>query len=595
MHGARPGAGPARGGLGTKPKEDAVDARTMAGALRCGRCAAVLGAMFLAAPVAPDVRAEAPEPSIGSATAALAPPDRSDRPAAPLGVSDVGAVLETAELAAQDDAWVSSARAGDNFGGDSRLYIGDRPGYGATRTLVEFRMSDLDKARAVTGAEFVLENATGGPPGDPSRDVPIFRVDGSWEEGGVNWNNFPGSNGDRLATLAVGVSSGVYRWRSDKLTDLVVRWRLPKWQKRYLANRGLFVQGYEAGGSHRGFGSSESGQKPKLKLTHERDEKPPVGRLQSVPRYFNAATADGATGRSKIKLQWAFDDPAPASGVAFFRLYSQRNGAPFVLEADRIEADNFEFRGENGVEYGLVVNAVDQAGNVEPQELAEALTLVDHQPPDTFAQPLPAFSRGAFNVGIAGADLPSGAGQVNAGIAWYDVVHRVNGGPWVWSVLQAPAATFAVSNPIEGAKYEFQVRAFDKAANEERFDPDAVQAATTIDGRAPIVTFTPVAGVNNPRFTVQWTGVDPLPGASGVARYDVQYRVGGGAWTDLVTATTETSRAFDGTFSNVYSFRGRATDVAGNAGVYPSEAQLYVGVLDRATLPNHIRLPFLRR
>ncbi|MCC7019706.1 MAG: DNRLRE domain-containing protein [Ardenticatenales bacterium] len=525
----------------------------------------------------------------------LASPVRADQPTAPLRESDVGAVLDTAELSATEDAWVSSARAGDNFGGDNRLYIGERPGYGAARSLVQFRMGDLDKARAVTAAEFVLENTTGGPTGDPARDVPIFRVDDSWDEGGVKWNNFPGTNGDRLATVSVGVGSGVHRWRSDKVTDLVQRWRLPKWQKRYLPNRGLFIQGYETGGSHRGFGSSESGQKPKLRLTHERDEKAPIGRLKAVPRYFNAKTADGATGQSKIKLSWDFEDPAPASGVAFFRLYSQRNNQPLVLEADSIEADQFEFRGDNGVEYALVINAVDQAGNVEPQEPAEALTLVDHQAPQVAAQPLPPFSRGTFNVVIGGGDLPNGPGQVNAGILWYDIVYRLNGGAWAPLVLQATSTAVAVTDPIDGATYDFHVRAFDKAENEQPLNLGVVQATTTIDRRPPVVTFTPVHGISNPRFSVQWAGVDPLPGASGVARYDIQFRIGGGVWTDWVTASTETSRVFEGAFSNVYSFRGRASDNVGNQGVYPNEAQLYVGVLDRATLTHQIRLPLVWR
>lgn len=519
----------------------------------------------------------------------LAPPAAA--PAQALGTDDA---LDTAELGAEEDAWVSSARSGDNFGGDSRLYIGERPGYGATRTLVAFDMDDLDKGRAVTAAEFVLENTGGGPAGDPARDVPIYRVDGTWSEGGVRWNNFPGSSGERLATVAVGVSSGVFRWRSDKLTELVQRWRLPKWQTRHLGNRGLYVQGYETAGSHRAFGSSESSQRPKLRLTHERDVKTPVGQLKPVPRYFNAKTADGATGRSKIKLSWTFDDPAPASGVAFFRLYSQRNGQPFVLETDRIEADTFEFRGENGVEYGLVINAIDQAGNVEPQEPAEVVTLVDHQAPQVFIQPLPPFTRGPLTLQIGGGDLPNGPGQVNAGILWYDVFYRPSGGAWAPLVLQHGSTTVPVGELPDGVTYDFQVRAFDKAENEQPIDPNGVQALTTIDRRPPVVSFTPVAGIGNPRFTVQWAGVDPAPGA-GVARYDIQVRVDNGPWQDWLTGTTETSRVYDGAFSHVYSFRGRAVDQVGNQGAYPAAAQLYVGVLDRDLFTHPIRLPWLRK
>lgn len=555
---------------------------------RCGRSLAA-AAIFVGLAAASDpvgpARAQSPAPSPW-----LAPP----KPA-PAGVQEAAAALDTADLGAAEDAWVSSARPGDNFGGDSRLYIGERPGYGATRTLVGFDMDDLDKGRAVTAVELVLENTGGGPAGDPARDVPIYRVDGSWSEGGVRWNNFPGSSGDRLATLAVGVSSGVYRWRSDKLTELVQRWRLPKWQPRHLNNGGLYVQGYETAGSHRAFGSSESSQRPKLRLTHERDTKTPLGKLNPVPRYFNGKTADGSTGRSKIKLSWTFDDPAPASGVSFFRLYSQRNGQPFVLEADTIEADTFELRGENGVEYGLVINAIDQAGNVEPQELAEVVTVVDHQAPQVFVQPLPPFSRGPVTLQIGGGDLPNGPGQVNSDILWYDIFYRPSGGAWAPLALQHGSTTLTVGEQLaEGVVYDFQARAFDKAENEQPIDPGGVQTLTAIDRRPPVVSFKPVPGVDNPRFTVQWAGVDPAPG-SGVARYDVQYRIDSGPWQDWLANTVETSRVFDGAFSHVYSFRGRATDHVGNQGIYPTAAQLYVGVLDRDLFTHAIRLPWLLR
>ncbi|MFN8424218.1 MAG: hypothetical protein U0470_12860 [Anaerolineae bacterium] len=237
------------------------------------------------------------------------------------------------------------------------------------------------------------------------------------------------------------------------------------------------------------------------------------------------------------------------------------------------------------MEYGLVINAVDQAGNVEPQEPAEAITLVDHDGPLVFVQPLPPFSKGPLTLQIGGGDLPNGPGQVNAGIAWYDVFYRVNGGAWSTLALATTATTVALDNLIDGATYDFQARAFDKAENEQPLVPTTVQATTAIDRRAPVVTFAPVPGIDNPRFTVRWSGVDPAPGASGVARYDIQLSVNNGPWSDWATATTETARVFDGAFSNVYAFRGRAVDNVGNQGAYPREGQLYVGVLDRATPP----------
>jgi len=93
-------------------------------------------------------------------------------------------------------------------------------------------------------------------------------------------------------------------------------------------------------------------------------------------------------------------------------------------------------------------------------------------------------------------------------------------------------------------------------------------------------------------FTVSWTGSDAT---SGVAYYDVQYRVDtGGTWTNWLTHTSETSAIF-GTTSPVvvvrgetYYFRVRADDLAGNAENYPGgdgDTSTYIGSITQVFLP----------
>jgi len=64
-------------------------------------------------------------------------------------------------------------------------------------------------------------------------------------------------------------------------------------------------------------------------------------------------------------------------------------------------------------------------------------------------------------------------------------------------------------------------------------------------------------------FPVSWTGQDDF---SGIAGYDVQVSTDGGAFTNWLTGTTETSDNFQGSSGHNYSFRVRATDGAGNVG-----------------------------
>jgi len=85
-------------------------------------------------------------------------------------------------------------------------------------------------------------------------------------------------------------------------------------------------------------------------------------------------------------------------------------------------------------------------------------------------------------------------------------------------------------------------------------------------------TTPPVAGIlalppteSQESFTVSWAATDDW---SGVASYDVQVSIDGGAWGPWLTATTLTSSAYPGQDGHGYAFRVRATDTAGNVGAW---------------------------
>lgn len=75
--------------------------------------------------------------------------------------------------------------------------------------------------------------------------------------------------------------------------------------------------------------------------------------------------------------------------------------------------------------------------------------------------------------------------------------------------------------------------------------------------------------LSTPQFTVRWSGVDS--GSAGIESYDVQYRDGpGGAWTDWLTASAQTSADFTGQYGHTYYFRSRARDYFYNVESYPA-------------------------
>ncbi len=96
----------------------------------------------------------------------------------------------------------------------------------------------------------------------------------------------------------------------------------------------------------------------------------------------------------------------------------------------------------------------------------------------------------------------------------------------------------------------------------------------TVEVQSPDVT-------NDLSWQVSWSGIDPEPG-SGIATYDIQYRVDTGMWTDWLTATTETAAIFgpaapvEVQYEHAYSFRVLVTDLTGNTSVYSDIASTKV-------------------
>ena len=509
------------------------------------------------------------------------------------------------DLQAKRDTFVSSERPNDNFGGDSRLYVGQKGGFGATRALVWFDMKDLAKDQVVTKAILRMNLKEAGPSGDASRDIVVSPASDSWGEHDVTWNNFP-STDDRIDGNVMGPGTGWQEWNAKAVTALVRDWRWPEWQTKRLgsfpkfrSNQGLYIQGYEAEGSFRGFASSEQSDGPVLRLTSEKDTKLPHGDLLPIPQYITTTSQrPGQPDQALLKLKWTGEDPEPATGIDYFQLYAERNSDPWVLVQDKLQRFDTEvgnddlFRLENGRIYSFGVYAVDLAGNVEAPAAAEQRTHVDMSPPQVSAVTLTPYQKGSFTLSWSGQDMPNLPGLFASGIDRYDVWFNFNDGGWA-RLQQGTANTSMIVDAIQGGQYKFRVNAVDKAGNWEQDPLGAVEAETIVDGLAPIVRFQGVPTANQPNFTVFWSGDDPGTHSSGAVSFDIQYNVDGGPWQDWQMNVTQTSAPFTGQFSHVYGFRGRARDLAGNEGAYPALPQILVGVLDYNLLAHKIDLPLL--
>lgn len=482
---------------------------------------------------------------------------------------------ETVILRPDQDTYVSSERPDENFGGASILNVGQRSGYGATRALIRFDFDELELNEVVVDGELKLYLRQAGPSGEGGRDIVLHRVRSSWGEGSATWNNFPSYDDGRLDSVNIGTASGNYRW---DIGEAVRKWYKGEW-----SNHGIYIQGYEANGSYRGFDSSEGSNEPELELEVEIDTVPAQVSLNPLPPFVN--TPD-------IRLTWTKGiDPEPASGIDHYELWVSRNGEPWTLAVPRIEPDKTEhtLRGaENGRRYAFRLLAIDRAGNRPPDGPAQTETLVDYGVPTTQMTALPEWVNGPFILAWTGTDLPQGAGLANSGIKHYDLEYNINATSWGGLAFSYPGQTYNFT-PVDAQAYFFRVRAVDNAGNVQPFVE--TQAQTKADLMAPSTWCWAESGIDRPRFTLSWNGQDGI--GSGIVSYDVQYRVDAGGWANLALATAQRSWTIEGRYGERYAFRLRARDLATNEGRWPDQPQCQAAVLRSSDLVATLHLPWV--
>ncbi len=91
-----------------------------------------------------------------------------------------------------------------------------------------------------------------------------------------------------------------------------------------------------------------------------------------------------------------------------------------------------------------------------------------------------------------------------------------------------------------------------------------------VDEVPPVVTVNPLPAYSPPHFLVSWSGDDE---GSGIAYYDVQYRMDGGEWTLWQSGVTDTEATFTGLEGHLYEFEARGVDLAGNVEPFTGEPE----------------------
>lgn len=189
-----------------------------------------------------------------------------------------------------------------------------------------------------------------------------------------------------------------------------------------------------------------------------------------------------------------------------------------------------------------------------PRLVVDYTVIQDDEAPEVRVEVLPTYSGRNFSVAWSGDD------RGPAGIAYYDVQYRVNGGEWVDWLSEVTYTSTEFPNATNGLYYQFRARGVDEVGNVEAFgDPEA---ATTVDTQPPVATVNPLPAVlQEARFTVSWQGDDG--NGAGVQYYDIRYRRDEGAWLLWQQQTTATSALFVSQGEGQYEFEARAVDNRG--------------------------------
>ncbi|MFH1085046.1 MAG: fibronectin type III domain-containing protein, partial [Chloroflexota bacterium] len=197
----------------------------------------------------------------------------------------------------------------------------------------------------------------------------------------------------------------------------------------------------------------------------------------------------------------------------------------------------------------------DRAGNVD-YRTAQAVTLrLDTAAPTSSHLVTGTLGKNGYYVSPVALRLQANDGAAGAVSGVSKIYYRLNGG----TATEWSGADVAVSR--EGEQ-EIEYWSLDVAGNEER---PHKRTLVKLDLSAPSCKLWVASDYAMPASVgVSWQGVD-TPNVSGVAKYAVEYRVGGcGPWKAWLAGTASTSQLFSGlTANNYHYFRARAEDNAG--------------------------------
>lgn len=463
------------------------------------------------------------------------------------------------------DTYIASGVPNGNYGSSPTMGIGfSNTGPQAMRMLLQFNLSGIPSNATVNSANvFVFQNAV-----SPSNDAPMgFRAQyavSPWNEFNATWNNANFIGG---SSLPIGNFPNTLGWLSFPSTNL-----FRNWVNGVEPNNGLIITGDESPANNRSrwFNSSNAGSnRPYVDINFT------VG--CSYPTPTSSVNALPAVSPNSFTVSWtgtAFTPPGcPANAVASYIVWYQVNNGAFVRWLDGVTGTSAQFNASslgigNGSTVGFRSQAIDIFGNRTPAGNATASTTISTSPPTVNMNPLPTWTNStSFVVSWTGNT------QGGPAITSYNFEVNINNGGWQRLLSNTPQTSFQYTGAQNGSNLQFRAQASNNRGSS--FGPFSTPSSTSIDVVAPVATLNQLPQyTTSTSFWVSWTGTDNL-GGSGVASYNLQAQIDGGAWQTLLQNTPQTSFFVQNAQTGQqWGFRVQAVDNAGNQQPWSNSAQV---------------------
>ncbi|MDI6916316.1 MAG: Ig-like domain-containing protein [Thermoplasmatales archaeon] len=269
----------------------------------------------------------------------------------------------------------------------------------------------------------------------------------------------------------------------------------------------------------------------------------------------------------------ASDTVSGLASVELWYRYSADNtswGAWTNFGADTVSPWSWSFTFPNGTGYyQFYSRARDNATNYEAAPgSADAICGYDNAAPTSNVNAISPYWQNTSPVTITATASDTGYSGLASVELWYRYsTDNSSGGGWVlFGTDTASPWSWSFTFPNGTGYYQFYNRARDNATNYESA-PTTRDTLCGYDNTPPSSYVIPLPAWSKQTFTVSWTGSD----LSGIASYDVQYKVGSGSWVNWLSSVSDTSATFTfGEHLKTYYFRCRARDNAGNVEGYPT-------------------------